>query len=183
VGGTPPRGSQRKDEPEQAHRRPHAHIHFTEVDKDHHRRNGMRCQMMKLETVVLQQCEEEGGCRERELGYHGGGEFNDLIALLVGDRNGSASYPPIVLHHLPSLQSPHLPKVVVQPKTGFGETRRHGCRWRSESSSTEEEDRELKHKKANGKVISTLSRDSFSLPTLVTHGKTSCAAPSVDTPT
>jgi hypothetical protein len=36
VCGTPPGGSQRKEEPEQAHQRPHAHIHFTEVDKDLH---------------------------------------------------------------------------------------------------------------------------------------------------
>jgi hypothetical protein len=108
--------------------------------------------------------------------------LNDLIALLVGERNGSASFPPVVLHRLPSQLSPHLPKVIVRPKMGDGETERHGCRWRSERSSIEE-DRGLKRKKANGKVISTLSRDSFSLPALTTLGKMSCMAPSVDTPT
>jgi hypothetical protein len=46
----------------------------------------------------------------------------------------------------------------------------------------EDEDRELKHEKANGKVISILPRDSFSLLALTTLGKTSRVAPGVDTP-
>jgi hypothetical protein len=53
---------------------------------------------------------------------------------------------------------------------------------RMDSSSTEDEDRELKHEKANGKVISILPRDSFSLLALATLGKTSRVAPGVDTP-
>jgi hypothetical protein len=53
---------------------------------------------------------------------------------------------------------------------------------RTETSSTEEEDVELKHEKANGKVISILPRDTFSLPALAMLGKMSCATPGVNTP-
>jgi hypothetical protein len=49
----PPGGSQREEEPKQTHRWPHAHVHFTEVDEDRHQHEGVRCQVMKLEVVVL----------------------------------------------------------------------------------------------------------------------------------
>jgi hypothetical protein len=51
-----------------------------------------------------------------------------------------------------------------------------------ESSSTEEEDGEFKHKKANEEVIPFHSGDSFSLPTPETLWKTLCAVPGAVTP-
>jgi hypothetical protein len=46
---------------EQAHQRPHIDEHLTEVDEDCHQCEGVQRQVLKLEIVVLQQREEEGG--------------------------------------------------------------------------------------------------------------------------
>jgi hypothetical protein len=49
------------EEPEQAHRRPHAHVHLTEVNEDRHQLDGVRRQVVELKAVCQQQHEEEGG--------------------------------------------------------------------------------------------------------------------------
>jgi hypothetical protein len=41
------------------HRRLHVHVHLAEVDEDHHQDDGMQRQMIKLETIGLQQHEEK----------------------------------------------------------------------------------------------------------------------------
>jgi hypothetical protein len=46
---------------EQAHRRSHPHEHLTEVGEDHHQRDGVWRQVLKLKPVVLQQHEKKGG--------------------------------------------------------------------------------------------------------------------------
>jgi hypothetical protein len=84
------------------HRRPHAHVHLTEVDEDHHQGDGVWRQMMKLETVVLQQCEKEGGHREHEPGQGVGVEENNFVGQQASEQNGSTSYPNLVLLCLPS---------------------------------------------------------------------------------
>jgi hypothetical protein len=66
MGWAPPGRPQHVEKPKQAHQRPHANEHITEVDKDRHQREGVRRQVLKLEAVVLQQREEEGGRQERE---------------------------------------------------------------------------------------------------------------------
>jgi hypothetical protein len=63
--------------------------------------------MMKLETIVLQQREEEGGHREREPGQGVGGEQNNFTRVQASEWNGSALNPPFVLRRLPSKQLPH----------------------------------------------------------------------------
>jgi hypothetical protein len=50
--------AQHVEPPEQAHQRPHPHKHLTEVGEDCHQRDGVRRQVLKLKTVVLQQHEE-----------------------------------------------------------------------------------------------------------------------------
>jgi hypothetical protein len=86
------------------------------VGEDHHQHDGVRRQVVKLEIVVLQQREEEGGHWESEPGQRIGGEEDNLTALQVGKRNGSTPYPPIVLRRLPSEQLPHPHDVMVQPE-------------------------------------------------------------------
>jgi hypothetical protein len=103
VGLSPPGGSQCEEELEQVHRRLHAHEHLAEVGKDRNRGNGMQCQVVELKTIVVQQHEEDGGHRERELSHHVGGKEDNLIMLQVSEQNGSAPYPPIVLRRLPSM--------------------------------------------------------------------------------
>jgi hypothetical protein len=54
------------EEPKQARRQSHTHVHLTEVNEDRHQREGVHLQVMEvmeLKAVVLQQ-REEG--RERE---------------------------------------------------------------------------------------------------------------------
>jgi predicted polyphosphate/ATP-dependent NAD kinase len=38
-----------------------SHIHLTEVDEDGHQSDGVGREVLQLEPIVLQQCEEEGG--------------------------------------------------------------------------------------------------------------------------
>jgi hypothetical protein len=125
----PPGGLQREEEPKQMHRWSHNHIHLIEVDEDRHQHERVRRQVMKLKVVVLQQHEEEGGRREREPGQDVGGEEHDFVALLVGERNSYTPYPPVVLHRLPSKQSPHPQEVIIRPEAGSGEDG-HNCRTR-----------------------------------------------------
>jgi hypothetical protein len=102
--------------PEQAHQWSCTHEHFTEVGENHHQHDDVRRQVVKLEIIVLQQREEEGGHQESEPGQRVGGEEGNLTALQVGKRNGSATYPPIVLRRLPTEQLPHPHDVMVQPE-------------------------------------------------------------------
>jgi hypothetical protein len=85
----------------------------------------MRCQMMELETVLLQQHEKKEGCRERVPGQGIGGEENNLAGLQADEWNDSASNPPIVCRHLPSKQLPHLLEVHIRPKATDGKAGRH----------------------------------------------------------
>jgi hypothetical protein len=93
----PPRGPQREEELEQAHRRLHAHIHLTEVDEDCHQGNGLQCQMVELETIVLQQREKKGGCSECEPDQGTGGEENNLAESKANKQNDTTSNLPILL--------------------------------------------------------------------------------------
>jgi hypothetical protein len=100
VGWTPPRESQCEEEPEQAHRRSDAHEHLAKVGKDCHQGDGKRRLVVELETLVLQQCEEEGGHRERKPGQRVGVEEDNLAAPQIGERNGSAPHLPIILRRV-----------------------------------------------------------------------------------
>jgi hypothetical protein len=145
VGLTPPGCSQCEEEPEQAHRRLHTHAHLTD--------DGMRRRVVKLETVVLQQREEEGGHWERELGQRIGGKIT--ISPCCKLVSGTA------LHHILPLNS-----TVCHPSSRLTHTRTRKEGWRgwtpllravdwiwvmveSSSSSMKEEDREFECKKAN----------------------------------
>jgi hypothetical protein len=45
--------AQHVESPEQTHRRLHPHKHLAEVGEDHHQRDGVRQQMLKLKPVML----------------------------------------------------------------------------------------------------------------------------------
>jgi hypothetical protein len=81
--------------------------------------------MMKLETVVLQQREKEGGHREHKPGQGIGVEENNFAEQQASERNGSVSYPNLVLLCLPSKQSPHPQEVIIRPEREDGEAGRH----------------------------------------------------------
>jgi hypothetical protein len=55
------RSFQHEEAPKQSHRWPHPHVHLAKVDEDGHQSDGVGREMLQLEPVVLQQCEEEGG--------------------------------------------------------------------------------------------------------------------------
>jgi hypothetical protein len=73
----------------------------------------MRRQLVKLETVVLQQCEEDERCQEREPDQCVGGKEDNLTTLQVGEWNGFAPYPPVILCRLPSKQLPYPHDVMI----------------------------------------------------------------------
>jgi hypothetical protein len=75
---TPPGGSQCEEGLDQTHRWPHAHVHLTKVDEDRHQHEGVQHQMVKLEIIVLQQREKEGGRWECEPGQGVGGKLDDF---------------------------------------------------------------------------------------------------------
>jgi hypothetical protein len=53
-GGCPiSRRAQHMEEPEQMHRRSHAHKHLTEVDEDRHQCKGVRREVMELKVIPL----------------------------------------------------------------------------------------------------------------------------------
>jgi hypothetical protein len=92
-----PGRAQYVEEPEQAHRRPHAHVHLTEVNEDHHQRDVVRRQVVELKVVGLQQREEEGGEREYEPIQGVEGEEDELTVSQVTERDGSTPHPHIEL--------------------------------------------------------------------------------------
>jgi hypothetical protein len=105
---------------DQTHRWSHAHVHLTKVDEDRHQHEGVQHQMVKLEIIVLQQREKEGGRWECEPGQGVGGKLDDFTGPQATKQNGSTPYHPIVLHCLPSKQPPHPHDVAIRPKMGVG---------------------------------------------------------------
>jgi hypothetical protein len=110
---------------EQAHRWPHADEHLIEVDEDSHQREGVQRQVLKLEAVVLQQREEEGGRWERVPSKGIRCKEDELIGLQVGEQNGFASHPPIMFRRLPTKQSPQSREVIAHQETGGKKTSLH----------------------------------------------------------
>jgi hypothetical protein len=76
--------------PEQAHQWLHPHKHLAEVGEDHHQRDGVWRQVLKLKTIVLQQHNEEGGERRHEPDQGVRREVDEVAKL--GERQHPASH-------------------------------------------------------------------------------------------
>jgi hypothetical protein len=56
-----PSGAQHMVELKEVHRWPHDNVHYAEMHKDNHQGDGVWRQVLQLESIHLQQREEEGG--------------------------------------------------------------------------------------------------------------------------
>jgi hypothetical protein len=127
----------------------HPHEHLAEVDEDGHLEDGVGCEVLELESELLQQQQEERRDRQRQPAGEVGDEEHELPGGEVTKEGGAGSDPPGERRCAPSEQAAHRVERLLGLETLGTDQRGHGdCGGGKQKSASTEKRKGLGDKRA-----------------------------------